>query len=229
MKPEQPYLSDILFARTPVYDALHQSIDEGCIVAMHVDASLDIDGGSFTDYEGVVVSPRSVFQGDTTYTVPVFFPSEVPDHLFHRYGNEIDPNMISLSDWNKDTRYQVKATSPREFSFLWTDEDGSLWRRCPRIHYFQPSELKVCADFSMKNLANRIFPHRWHSCYSPIKHGFSHYLDGRICDIAACKNIAEHITLYNVWGTVGFCFTCKTCHSNYNGTCSDTGPDLKKK
>ena len=101
------------------------------------------------------------------------------------------------------------------------------YRECPRVLWFQPNELMVISQFSLKTLADRRFPGMWHHTRA-----FSAPLVPNVfkCHLADCKSglMATERSLFNFWGTVIDFYTCTECHEAIDGMGGDFVPKLRE-
>lgn len=192
-----------------VLDARGTPIVHGSIVGM------SDPGGPWSGFQGFVVAPFSELEGDNDgYTVAVFLGPEVGAFHFNAPSYRIDA-------W--DVRYS-RLLAAEDYSFLLKDD---LWRTCPRIVFFQPSELVVGGEWDICVLAKRAFPRGYHMLYDWPK-GVTAIPTLYQCFIRDCRATASRVALYNVWGFVYPLHVCDVCFPKTHKWFGDLLPDMKK-
>ncbi len=168
--------------------------------------------GPWSDHQGIVLAPFSEMEGDG-YTVAVFFGTEVAHHKFNSPFRDI-------RDW--DNTYG-KDLEIGDYSFLLKDE---LWKKCPRVVFFQPGELVVQEGWSILTLAERLFSNNYHSVYRWSR-GISPTSSLYRCFLKECQSTATKVALFNASGSVCPLHVCDECSGETNGWYGDIMPELK--
>ncbi len=176
----------------------------------------DLDG-LWSEYQGLVIVPDSEIEDDG-YSVAVFFDKEVPSNQFRSRPVRKDSTLISLLDWDHD---YGRLNIEEKTTLLLKDD---FWKRCPRIQFFRPSELKVVPFWNIETLAKRLFGRMFF-----YYHVISSVLPPTsfMCWCADCQNQAEKLALYNFCGTVYPYYVCSECFTKINGICGESCPKTK--
>jgi hypothetical protein len=197
---------------TEIVDIAGAPLVPGAIVEMS-----DSDG-PWSEYQGLVMVPDSEIE-DQGYSVAVFFDNEVSESRFGFCHPKKDSGILSFRDW--DSRYGRLNIDEKKAILL----NDDFWKRCPRVQFFRPEELKVVPFWKTKNLAKRLFGNRYHTVYTLL---YDLPPTAFMCWCVDCQNQAEKLALYNFWGTVYSYYVCQGCFEKINGICGESCPEIKK-
>lgn len=174
--------------------------------------------GHWSEYQGLVMVPDSEIEDDG-YSVAVFFDKEVSSSRFWFNPTRKDPNLIPILDWDHD----YGRLSIEEKTTLLLKDD--FWKKCPRVRFFRPEELKIVPFWKIETLVKRLFGSMYQS-YFTIQSDLPP--NAFMCWCADCQNRAEKLALYNFWGTVYPYNVCAECFPKINGICGESSPKTKK-
>ncbi|MFA5934302.1 MAG: hypothetical protein WC827_00220 [Candidatus Paceibacterota bacterium] len=191
-----------------IVDANGKTINRGSVVGM------SDNYGPWSQFQGLVLVPYSEIEDDG-YCVAVFFGTDVCPSRFNSPSHEV---LI----WDQQHQKDLVTDDP---TFFFVDD---IWKKCPRVVFFQPNELIVQESWNIKTLAERVFKDKYHTLYSLPK-GVTLVSTDYLCFQNECLAIATRVSLWNVWGSVYPMHVCENCFSKTNGWCGDSLPEMKRK
>ncbi len=194
-----------------ILDAKGQPIEKGSVVQI-------IDESSpWAKYKGLVVEPDSNIEGDN-FRVAVFFNFEVRQDMFThwRFNADLKRGIMDIGDWHRTFRDLCRNG---ETDFLLVEQ---VWKKCPRVVFFQPEALLVGAEYSIDDLVKRVFG-KANFIYEPKDQHVP--IESFWCWHNNCKNKASKIALFNVWGTIMVLRVCDGCFPKTHGIMADSAPE----